>query len=311
MDVVPDVVFLILFPVLALVLLYRGIGRSERIAAAWPPDDRVRIFDATGRPGEEIGYLTGGKRRAVEAAVARLRVADVVTYDRDADALVPTGRELPARSHPLAAAVFSAAPHQIPVATLYHHRRVAGELRELEYRVRGVWHGHDVPRRHFVSAGLPLVAFGLAGLVWVFVPPFRWFTDLPLFLLALAAVVLGLTLCARPDGMESVATRELRRVKEANAHLDPGMRPALLTYGPAAAALAVGLYGLPVLGSTDPGLAALSFEPVAPDLAGQSQAPAAGGGADVVGGVADAAGGVVEVASCGGGCGGGCGGCGG
>jgi uncharacterized protein (TIGR04222 family) len=308
MNVVPDVVSLILFPILGLVLLAWSVGRAERIAAAWPPADRVRLFDATGRPGEEIGCVVGGKARAVAAAVARLRVAGVVTYDADAEALVPTGRDLPPNSHPLAAAVLAAVTGKTPVDALHGHPRVAAELRDLDHHVRSVWSAHDVPPRHFVSAGLPVVAFGVAGVAWALVPPFRWYTDVPLVLMALFAVLVGVVHCNRPDGMETVATRELRRVREANAHLDPGMRPALLTYGPAAAALAVGLYDLSVLGSTDPALAALSFAPVVATEE-QRQTVSTGSGGDASGcGSAD----VASCGSgCGSGCGGGCGGCGG
>ncbi|GAA1035628.1 hypothetical protein GCM10009557_43960 [Virgisporangium ochraceum] len=59
----------------------------------------------------------------------------------------------------------------------------------------------------------------------------------------------------------------LTRIKERNGHLDPAMNPALRTYGPAVSAVAVGLFGLGVLSSVDPGLA-MAMPPV-PDEPGR------------------------------------------
>lgn len=259
MGVIPDVVALVLFTVVGVLMVRYGDRRTRRMALAWPPPAQDR-FDPVTLTGERLGYLSGRDFRAIEAAMARLRVGGAVTYQWSTNTLVPTGRRLPSGERTaLSTAVLSAVSNETPIAELGRHPDVQRAVREFGADLDHTWKGTDVPPRYFVSAGLPVAALSVAALAWaVLVPPFRAATDVPLVLLAIAGLVAGAVVGSRPVPMETVRERTLRRARERHTHLDPGMNPALSTYGPAAAAVAVGLFGLSAMVATDLPLSSVS-----------------------------------------------------
>ncbi|GIJ58971.1 TIGR04222 domain-containing membrane protein [Virgisporangium aurantiacum] len=257
MGVTLDLVVLVLFPLIGIAVVAWVADLSDRRVAAWPPPERDWA-DPDLLTGEQLGLLANGETRAVEAAVARLRVAGAVRYDPAAVALVPTGEPLPEATD-LSTAVLIAAADRVPVAELRAEPGVQAALAELRDGLGDAWYKVDMPPRHFVVVGLPVIGYGLAGLGWALIAPFRWYTDVPMYLMAGIAIILGLAGLVRPDTVPLPAARAVDRARKRHDDLHPRRKPALTTYGPAAAATAVGLFGLGALQSVDPGLAVLSF----------------------------------------------------
>lgn len=308
MALAADLVFLVLFPVVAIWL----VAVVDDRVRWWPPPAEDWI-DPAAFNGEQIGQLNEGDVRAVEAAVARLRLSGALEYDDASGALVATGQQPDDEGTPLAAAVLAAVAKGTAIDELVTDPDAKAALDDQRagldrlLRSQGIatpWDAPDVPKEFMIRAAVPLMVLAAVGAVWVFLWSFRWYTDIPVALMVLFLVlVLTGVATTRPSDMRTVGERAVLRVMTANEHLRPSMRPALTTYGPAAAALAVGLYGLQVLTPTDPALAAAATDDSSPDRG-------AGGGADFEfvdpGSASDSS--SCGGSSCGGGCGGGCGG---
>jgi uncharacterized protein (TIGR04222 family) len=259
MGILPDVVAIVLVVVLGLNLMEWAENRNRRTAAVWPPPDADLSLI-----GEELGYLAGGDVRAVEAAIGRLRVAGAVKYQALTDSsagsptfsLAATGQPVPDPTA-LSTAVLAAVTDGTPFADLAEHPRVRAAIDDLKAGLGDGWSREDemLPRRAFLVSSLPMIAVGVAGVAWATVPPLRWFTDVPLAVIGLLVVIGGVRMVGPPDSVPTPAQRAVGRAWERNGHLAPAMNPALLTYGPAAAALAVAMYGMTVLASVDPDLA--------------------------------------------------------
>jgi hypothetical protein len=264
-----DIVLLVLYPVLGLVFLSLGLvflSLAAHLVTTWPPPGRDWL-DGVDFTGEEIGELVNGPVRSVEAAVARLRICGALAYDQARGKLVRTSRHDDDVT-PLSAAVLDAVTDGTAADAIVDDPRVKaaldGQRNHLEQLRRehcaaATWLHSDLPRGRKAAAIWPPVTLAVVGLAWAVVGPYRWFTDVPLGLLAVVVGVLGaLSAVAVP----TITDRAVDRLKTGNGHLDPDLHPALATYGPADAALAVGLHGMTVLESTDKALAAVSFLPV-------------------------------------------------
>jgi uncharacterized protein (TIGR04222 family) len=274
-----DLAFLVVFSVIGFTLLFVGNRRVKRLSAARPAPEED--FDESDITGEELGLLDGafttGETRAIEAAVARLRVAGLLTYDTARGTLVARRGAATHDGTPLSAAVLAAVADGVPKDVLTRDARVRAALRGLfanlglrSLRARGNWYQTGLPAGHFHGAGWPAFLFSLVGFAWVFVPPHRWSTNVPTVAVALVLAGWSAHLSDDRKNLPTIGRRAFDRVKERNAHLDPAMSPALATYGPAAAALAVGLFGMAALRATDPALAALPFDTMAPVPAASS-----------------------------------------
>jgi hypothetical protein len=258
---VSDVVFLILYVVIGYAVARVCLWAAYRRADAWPPAGLER-FEATNLVGEEIGYMAGIKIRAIQAAVARLRVAEAVTYDPDTTLLFPTGASVPG-STDLSTAVLAAAAGGAPIGRVANDTRVEAAPADIHVRLHRVQPSDQMPPPwYFLRAGLPLVVLVVIGVGWALIPPLRWYTDIALTVAAIVVAVWSGQLRSWACALPSIGLwpRVLRRVEERNGHLHPRMSPTLTTYGPAAA-VAVGLFGTEVLRSVDPALAVLSVGP--------------------------------------------------
>jgi hypothetical protein len=162
-------------------------------------------------------------------------------------------------------AYLTGGPRRFAAAALARHR-IAGDpppadlnAPAAEVRRRLLDDGWLVPDRRQVSVVFCAMTLGyLAGAG--FIGAVVAHGDEPvgrLALQALAAVALAVPIGARSDRYRSVH-RELRRLRGTAAHLRPAARPALRTYGPASAALAVGLFGAAAMTSADPGFATVA-----------------------------------------------------
>jgi uncharacterized protein (TIGR04222 family) len=261
MALAADIVFLVLYPVLGLVFL----GVAAHLVTTWPTPGRDWL-DGVDFTGEEIGELANGPVRSVEAAVARLRVSGALAYDPARRKLVCTSRRDDVT--PLSAAVLDAVADGTAAAAIVDAPgvkaaldRQRSHLEQLrgEHCAAATWRHSDLPRGRRAAAICPPVTFAVVGLAWAAVGPYRWFTDVPLGLLAIVVGVLGVLLAG---SLPTITDRAVDRLQTGNGHLHPDMHPALATYGPADAALAVGLHGMTVLESTDRALAGVSLRPV-------------------------------------------------
>jgi uncharacterized protein (TIGR04222 family) len=165
--------------------------------------------------------------------------------------------------------------------------RVNGRL------VSGGWLLSERDSRRIRMCGVPLLGLSVIGFVGVAFAAARDTPTAGRLAASVGALVASFLLGRVPDQRPAVEA-ELDKLRLANAHLDPEAEPALVTYGPAAAALAVALFGTTVLMPLDPRFA------LAADLlvAGDPQAAAAAERKAAE-----------KAESSGGGCGG-CGGCG-
>ncbi|GAA0935449.1 hypothetical protein GCM10009557_95550 [Virgisporangium ochraceum] len=244
------------------------LGVADDRLRWWPPPTRDWIVP-TMFNGEQIGQLGAGDARSLDAAVARLRIAGALEYDAATGALVATGQTPDDGGTPLSAALIAAVVREVPVHALPTDPGIRAALDEqradldLLLRNQGIataWDAPDLPRSVLRREAVPQVALAVLGTVWVFLWSFRWYTDIPLALMVLLLWLVLTDWASPPRDMRPVARRAVDRVAGANQHLHPSMRPALTTYGPAAAALAVGLFGMEVLTPTDPALAATSTD---------------------------------------------------
>jgi hypothetical protein len=115
-----------------------------------------------------------------------------------------------------------------------HHELTADGWLPTDRDKRRVWWS-AAPSWALVVVGVVLVVFGDER-SWVY------------GLVAATAVAYVAFLLGRlPDRLTRTAHRELWRLRDVNEHLSPAGNPSLATYGAAAAAVAVGLYGTTVL----------------------------------------------------------------
>lgn len=252
---------------------------------------------------EQAAYLQGGEKLAVWAAVARLRAAEAVAVT-PRRTLTAVGR--PPSPTPLEWAVHEAAARGVRPRDLPLRPEVAGALRRLRDDLERT--GLAVPEEARARARVvPAVLLGLLGLGVV-----RLFAGLangrPVLLLLAVLLVLTpvtLVLLLRVPRQGPAAKAALDALRGQHHHLAPINQPAYATYGAAALAMGVALYGTAALWQADPAFAEEA------DV--EEQYAAAGGGyyaSSPDGGASGSSGGDGGGGGCGGGCGG-CGGCGG
>jgi uncharacterized protein (TIGR04222 family) len=265
--------------------------------------------------GAQVGYLVGGPPRAVAAVLTGLRVAGAVRFT--GGTLVDVARP-PDTWGALGRKLHEAATGTPGLAGLLRRQGpVATELRATrdDLERRG-WLVDDAGRARVRMLAAPMWALVVVGAVLVGHAaaddrPFGW------QLVATGAVLYAAVPLSRVPELTAHGRAALDRLTEANAHLGPAANPSLPTYGAAAAAVAVGLFGTVVLLPFDPDLAlAADLLPHAADEEAARTTGAVGdtasGGLDLAGGSCSSGGGGSGAASsCGSSCGGGCGGCGG
>jgi uncharacterized protein (TIGR04222 family) len=272
----------------ALAVGLAAVGYMQRQRLLRGPDG----LNADTLDGEEVGYLLGEHERAVAAALAGLRAAGSIRIEQHGcltrgEGPPPKGRIAGEILRTVTLPVTSAG---IAVRTAYDHGWVQAAVVDVRDRLvdRG-WLIDRRARRRIAACGLPLIVLATVGFVAAAVSTASGEPAGDALAGAVGASIGGLYLAFLiPDRYERVEA-ELGRLRAAQDHLRPEHAPALVTYGPAAAALAVGLFGTSALLHLDPNLAATAAGPAAPD--GKSKNGAGSG--------------------CGGCGGGGCGGCGG
>jgi uncharacterized protein (TIGR04222 family) len=201
---------------------------------------------------EHVAYLTGGPQQAVYAAVAALRSTGSV---QAANGLVYATGPAPAGGDVLAAAVHHAARPGAPVTGLPAHPAVHAELSRAGDQLRAQGSLLSSGRRWAMGlAAVPLFVvalFGGARLAWN-LPTDDIGPAVLTAICALLAMVTSIVLASRKQIRTRGANRLIRDLRRRYAALAPRHNPSLAGNGPAAATLAVGLFGTAVLWTADP-----------------------------------------------------------
>ena len=249
---------------------------------------------------QQVAYLNGRERQAIYTALGGLRAAGAIDSGPDRT-LAQTG-PLPSGVTPLDTAVYSAAGRRIRVRDLGSDPWVTAAVDQLRERLENAGLARTAAQRRtarlWAIAGTTLVGIGIARLVagigngkpvGFLVPS------------VVLAVFVTIAMLVTPSGTATrAATRGMAELRRRHQYLSPGQSPSYATYGAAAAAMGVALYGAASLYDMDPVFAA---------GADTVRAKAANGWAGADGGGTSCGGGGGTSCGGGGGCGGG--GCGG
>jgi len=266
-----------------------------RVGAITAPRAKSAPTDLTRRP-HELAYLNGGAPLAVLSSLTALRLRGSLSASRGQ--VHATGRLEPGADG-LERAIHAAATKPVHRSKLPQLGPVPAALDEFEQRlVRAGLLVPDAVRRRIRQLGLVMGAVAVLGVL-------RLVAGLPngkpvglLSLLLLAVIAATVAMLIAVPRRTRLGDRTLATLRSGRHDLDPASRPDWVVYGPAGAALGIGLFGVGALWASDPAMAS--------ELEAQ-KAAAAGGSSG--GGFSGDGGGDSGGSSCGGGgCGGGCGG---
>ncbi len=266
-----------------------------RRALAGGPD---RPAPGDGRP-HDLAYLNGGADLAVTSALTSMHLTGTIAPARGQVQAV--GRPHP-RADALERAIHFATGTPAARKRLASARPVRTALDAMHKRLVAEDLLLSEPRRLRIRAiGWWMVAIAAVGLVRLLagVADGKPVAFLVVALLGVTAVALVQLLHA--PRRSRAGDRLLARLRTEHHELSPKQRPDWVAYGPAAAALGVGVFGASALWASDPALAE--------ELALQRTAGGGDGGASAGWGGGDGGGGGGDGGGGGGGCGGG--GCGG
>ena len=248
----------------------------------------------------DVAFLNGGPDLALTAALSAMhRTGTIGTAGRG---VVVTTARPDARADELERAVHHAAATAVPRRQLAAAGGVASALHRIEQRLiaAGLLLSGERRARIRLVGGWVLVVAAL-GLVRIVAGVANGRPVGFLIILVVLLLVVGVLLVVRVPRRTRGGDALLRRLAADHHALAPSMRPDWEVYGPAGAALSIGVFGVGALWAADP---AFATELAAQRAASQSAAGGYAGGGDSGSGGGDSGGG--------GGCGGGgCGGCGG
>ncbi|WP_433058009.1 TIGR04222 domain-containing membrane protein [Dactylosporangium sp. CS-033363] len=201
----------------------------------------------------QAALINADRRLAVYSSLAALRAAGSIETDKRGyirqTALPPTG------ASELDRAIYSLAHNGITTTGVLTHATVRAILDRNEAELAQAGWILDEQTRRTVRMGA-LVVFGvvLLGIVRVFagVSNNRPVTNLVLLIIPVA--VIAFVLLAVPRVSSSGKTK-LTMMRAAARHLSPTQKPSWSTYGPQAAALSVGLFGVGAFWLADPAFA--------------------------------------------------------
>jgi len=281
--------FLLAYVVIAVAVGVTAIRTRRRLADG---SSQRRVTRLDGRP-YDVAYVNGGADLALCAALSAMyRAGTISTSGRG---VVVAARRPDSRTDELERAIHHAAAAPVSRHQLAAAGAVASALHRIEQRL--IADGlllSTLDRQRIRVTGGWLLAVAALGVVRVMA---GYANGRPVVFLVVAVMlvfVLGLLLIARAPRRTRAGDALLRQLAADHHALSPSMKPDWAVYGPAGAALAVGVFGVGALWAADPAFAT--------ELA--AQRATAGFGGYVPGG-GDSGGG--SGSSCGGG-GGGCGG---
>jgi uncharacterized protein (TIGR04222 family) len=282
--------FLLVYLVIAAAVLVAGM-RARRALA--DPRATSPVGDPTTRP-HDVSYLNGGAELAVYSALSAMHLRGTITGT--GGGLVRASGRLTPDTDGLEKAIHFTAANPVQRRRLPFHRPVQTALLVIEERLvaAGLLLSEE-QRRRIRSVGFWMLGVAGLGLVRLLAgiaeaKPVGYLLA-ALIVVAVIAVV-QLTVAPRRTRL---GDRTLAGLRTEHHGLAPALRPDWHVYGPAGAALSIGVFGTSALWASDPAFAReIAAQPAGTGSAGGSGGD--GGGAAVGGGG-------------GGGCGGG--GCGG
>jgi uncharacterized protein (TIGR04222 family) len=290
--------FLLSYVVIALAV-WVASSRARR-AIAEPPADRS-VADPSAHP-YDVAYLNGARELAVCAALGAMHQAGTIV-PASKGAVQAVGRPDPG-ADPLERAIHFTAAGAVPRRRLQFHRPVATALDTIEARLVA---GHLLlsteDRRRYRHVGRWMLAVAGLGLLRLLAGIAEARPVGYLFITFAVVTVIAVVQLGRAPRRSRVGDRVLERLRREHHGLSPEARPDWTVYGPAGAALGVGIFGMSALWASDPVFAdEIALQRVGA-TGGSSDGGSAGwSGSSCGGGSSDGGGG-------GGGCGGG--GCGG
>ena len=278
--------FLLAYAIVAIAVAV-AVHRARR-SLADPPGRPVAGLD--GRP-YDVAYLNGSADLALCAALgAMYRSGTIATAGRG---VVVAAQRPDARADELERAIHHVARLPLPRQQLAAAGAVASVLHRIEQRLVAAGLLLTAQRRQRIRlAGGWVVAVAAVGVARIAAGVAN---GRPVGFLVVGVVFLlawGVLLVVAVPRRSRAGDARLRNLAVEHRALAPSVRPDWEVYGPAGAALAVGVFGIGALWAADPAFAT--------ELAAQRAASASGGSSD-------GGGGGDSGSSCGGG-GGGCGG---
>lgn len=269
----------------------RASTRPDRPVGDRPARDTAVDVDA--HP-HDVAYLNGGAELAVTSALSSMHLRGTVAPLRGQ--LQAVGRLDPG-TDPLERAVHLSAATLVRRGRLPQYRAVATALAAIEERLvdAGLLLSGEQSRR-MRGVGWWLAAVAALGLIRVLAVIAEARPDGFLLAAALAVAAVAMVQLLYAPRRSRTGDRTLAALRASHHDLAPDVRPDWVAYGPAGAALGVGIFGAGAVWASDPAFAGeIAVQRAAAGRSGD-------GGASFSGG--DGGGG-------GGGCGGGGGGCGG
>lgn len=283
--------FLLVYLVIATAVLVAGT-RARRALA--DPRATSPVGDLTARP-HDISYLNGGADLAVYSALSAMHMRGTITGS--GEGLVRATGRLTPDTDGLEKAIHFTAGSPVQRRRLPFHRPVQTALLVIEERL--VATGlllSDEQRARIRRVGFWMLAVALLGLVRLLAgiaeaKPVGYL----LVVLIVVAVIAAVQLAVAPRRTR-LGDRTLTQLRADHHALAPSLRPDWHVYGPAGAALSIGVFGTSALWASDPAFA----EEIAAQRATSSSFGDGGGGGAAVGGGGDDGGGGCGGGGCGG-----------
>jgi uncharacterized protein (TIGR04222 family) len=288
--------FIVMYLVIA-AAVWVATTRARRALA--DPRPRRAAADLTGRP-HDVAYLNGGGELAVTSALSAMHLRGTIAPQRGSVQAV--GR-LDPDTDDLERAIHFTAGSAVARRRLPFHKPVTTALETIQTRLvdAGLLVSPE-QRSRILRQGLWMLGVAGLGLVRLLAGTADGKPAGFLLVALIAVVVVALVQLGRCPRRTRLGDRALRDLAERHHSLSPTLRPDWAVYGPAAAALGVGIFGVGALWASDPAFA---------DELAVQKATTVGSAAGTDGGgcgsSSDSGGG----SSCGGGGGCGGGGCGG
>jgi uncharacterized protein (TIGR04222 family) len=291
---IPGPTFLWVYAGLAVITLV-GVLMWRRRYTAGPDESTQPQLTPT-----QLAFLNGDRELAVYSSLAALRAAGAVTV---LQGQLDQSGPLPMGAPELDRAVYAAAGMRKSPRRIQTEAGVASVLDRVQDQLTDQGWLLSYERQRYARRG------ALAFLLLLVLGVARAFAGAnngkPVGFLVLLLIPVGVTMFAlmAVPKKSAAAKSVLNRARRGATHLRPNQAPSWATYGPAGAALGVGLFGAASIWAADPAFA-MEAEIKRQAYSSSAFAGDAGGGGGDSGGSSCGGGG-----GCGGGCGGG--GCGG
>ncbi|GAA2582922.1 hypothetical protein GCM10010399_10820 [Dactylosporangium fulvum] len=201
----------------------------------------------------QAALLNGDRRLAVYSSLAALRAAGAI--ESDSRGYLKQVNHPPTGASELDRAVYAAAGREITARGAQNDRLVNNVLARTEAEMaREGWLLDDNTRRTVRMGALVVFAVVALGVIRVFAGIGNNKPVTNLILLMIPVIVVAFLLLNVPR-VSASGKRLLNTMRRESHHLHPRQSPAWSTYGPQAAALSVGLFGVGAIWLADPSFA--------------------------------------------------------